>query len=177
MNDGGYLRQNIFIGRYCSIGRRVSIGAANHKLTGVTTYPLFLTGSGSPYSEREINYLGLKREREIPTIIGSDVWIGDGAVVLAGSRIGTGAVIGANSVVNRDVPPYAIVLGVPAKIVRFRFPEQIIEQLLISEWWEYSASLLCSMPTNNVFEFLEEIYSLKKSHSHISDFETYKLQD
>lgn len=145
-------------------------------MTGMTTHPLFSKGSGSPYSDKEINYLGLKSERSVSTIIENDVWVGDGAVILAGVRIGTGAVVGANSVVNRDVPPYAIVTGVLAKIVRFRFPEPIIEQLLISSWWDYPVRLLRTMPTNNVLEFIEEITSLRSSHVSIDSFETYQIQ-
>ena len=74
--------------------------------------------------------------------IGNDVWIGHGAVILPGVSIGTGAVIGANAVVTKDVPPYMIVAGVPAKILRPRFDEKTVERLLQSAWWDWSVELI-----------------------------------
>ncbi|MDD2495379.1 MAG: CatB-related O-acetyltransferase [Tissierellia bacterium] len=71
-------------------------------------------------------------------IIGNDVWIGSGAIVLRGTRIGDGAVIGANAVVTKDVPPYSIVVGIPAKIIKNRFSDKIITLLINSKWWNYS---------------------------------------
>jgi len=71
------------------------------------------------------------------TSIGHDVWIGHGAVIQAGVQIGNGAVVGSNAVVTKDVPPYAIVAGVPAKVLRFRFPQEIIEQLETLKWWDW----------------------------------------
>ena len=73
-----------------------------------------------------------------PIVIGHDVWIGAGTHVLSGVTVGTGAVIGAGSVVTRDVPPYAVAVGAPARVVRFRFDEDIIRRLLESQWWEWS---------------------------------------
>ena len=120
MNSGGYLRDRVLVGRFCSIGRRVTIGAGNHFMTGLSTSPT-LSGRHAldSYSPEELQRLSLeKTERKSPvTEVDCDVWIGDGAVVLPGLRVGTGAVVGANSVVTRDVPPYAIVGGVPARIM------------------------------------------------------------
>ena len=70
--------------------------------------------------------------------IGNDVWIGANVKIIGGRKIGTGAIIGANAVVTKDVPDYAIVAGVPAKIIRFRFPPQVIDALLESKWWEFN---------------------------------------
>lgn len=112
------------IGRYCSIGNYVVIGGGEHKTDKVSTntelYP-------------EIDCFEELTEKDL--IIKNDVWIGTNAIIKRGVTIGNGAVIGANSFVDKDVPDYAIVAGVPARIIRYRFSEDIIEELLKSEWW------------------------------------------
>lgn len=120
------------IGKFCSIARNCSIGGPAHKLDSVSTSPLFTSG-------RNIfkkNFATIKFISEKETIIENDVWIGTRAVILQGRKIGTGAVIGAGAVVTKDVPPYAIVAGNPARILRYRFEESIIHRLIESEWWE-----------------------------------------
>lgn len=155
INDGGYLRANVFVGRYCSIGRRVSLGAGTHAMSGLSTSPRVSRGTARPYSEDELLQLGIKHVSRPFTVIMNDVWIGDGSVVVPGVTVGTGAVIGANSVVVRDVAPYSIVAGSPARAIRFRFPDDIIVKLLNTEWWEHSDNVLQKCSTGNVFEFIE----------------------
>ncbi|MBC9248515.1 CatB-related O-acetyltransferase [Paracoccus sp. 11-3] len=160
MNAGGYLRGQVFIGRFSSIGRRITIGAGHHHMTGLSTSPALSRGTpGSGYTREEAEMLGVAQhtQKSLPVEIGCDVWIGDGAVIMPGVKIGHGAVIGANAVVTRDVPAYAIVAGVPAKILRYRFPEQIREALLRSEWWEYSIVQLQTLPMRNVLSCLEAL--------------------
>lgn len=110
------------IGRYCSIGNYVSIGPGEHPLTGGSTHSLFIRNAGS-------------RLTEATTTIGHDVWIGTGATILRGVTVGNGAVIGAGSVVTRDVPSYAIVVGVPAEVLRYRLSSKQAAALAESEWW------------------------------------------
>lgn len=157
-NDGGYMRDGVFIGRFCSIGRRVSIGAALHSVVGLSTSPIVKGVSCDTYTASENEYLfGIEKPtRSAITIIENDVWIGDGAVILPGIRIGSGSVIAANSVVNRDVVPYEVVGGVPIRTLRFRFPENIIENLLSTSWWNYPISYINSLPAANVLKFLDE---------------------
>ena len=93
------------------------------------------------------------------TVIGNDVWIGKRAIIKAGVKIGDGAVVGAGAVVTKDVPPYAIVAGVPAKIIKYRFDEDTIAQLLKTKWWNLSDEELEKRAGNitNVHEFLMDL--------------------
>ena len=159
MNSGGYVRPGVFVGRYCSIGRRVTLGAGMHRMTGVSTAPI-LSGGGEAYTEEQKIKAGIvpRRSTQVPhalTILESDVWVGDGAIILPGVRVGTGAVVGANSVVTRNVKPYTVVGGVPAKPLRVRFSPEIAEKLLLTQYWEYPFALLKALPCANVFEFLD----------------------
>ena len=126
---------NCEIGQFCSISDEVVIGGAEHPLSWVSTSPVFqdVRHSGPSKKFSEHKYEGIKR-----TIIGNDVWIGRRAIIKAGINIGHGAVVGNGAVVTKDVPPYAVVAGVPAKIVKYRFKEETIKDLLNSEWWNMS---------------------------------------
>lgn len=118
------------IGNFCSIARHVSVHGYGHDPGRISTHFVGRNILGRPI-EDEIVTAG-------PTRIGHDVWIGAGGHVLPGVSIGTGAIIGAGSVVARDVPPYAIAVGTPAKPTRFRFDDESIKRLLASEWWSWS---------------------------------------
>ena len=126
------------IGAFCSIASYCAIGGGSHPLDGVSTSPAFYSGihGWNIHSQRKPE----EKHREV--IIGHDVWIGEAVFINEGVKIGTGAVIGAHSVVTRDVPPYAIVAGVPAKLVRYRFDADTIEKLLNSRWWEWPVEKL-----------------------------------
>lgn len=120
------------IGAFCSIAGRVAIGGAHHPIEYVSTSPTFLSHRDSVKAKfARHDYLPVVR-----TSIGSDVWIGEGCFIKAGVRIGHGAVIGMGSVVTRDVPDYAIVAGNPARLVRMRFEQPIIDGLLKMAWWK-----------------------------------------
>ena len=170
MNDGGYIRGPTFIGRFCSIGRRVTIGAGTHSIASISSHPLFSIGSiSSIYSTQEILELNLKERRDDHVYIGSDVWIGDGVVILAGVKIGAGSVIGANSVVTKDVDPYSIVGGIPSKLIKKRFPNQITDRLLESQWWEKDLNYLKNIEYKNVNRFLEN----NKDHFETLSYDTF----
>jgi virginiamycin A acetyltransferase len=155
INSGGYLRDHVVIGRYCSIGRRVTIAAGNHPVRTLSTSPRLRGSDARPYSTEESASVYRPAAAGAITVIESDVWIGDGAVIKAGIRLGIGTVVGANAVVVRDTKPYEIVGGVAAKSLGFRFAPAVIDALLRSEWWERDLAVLDRYPAANVFEFLE----------------------
>lgn len=123
---------NCEIGQFCSISDEVVIGGAEHPIAWVSTSPVFqnVKHSGPKRKFSEFEFEGIKK-----TVIGNDVWIGRRAIIKAGVTVGDGVVIGSGSVVTKDIPPYAIVGGVPAKILKYRFGEETIKELLQSEWW------------------------------------------
>jgi len=114
----------VSIGNYCSIANNVSIGQGEHSLSDVSTSAFFYENSYEKLTERDC-------------VVGNDVWIGVDAIVLRGVNIGDGAVIGANSVVTRDVPAFAVVVGSPARVIKYRFDEGKCEKILGSKWWDF----------------------------------------
>lgn len=124
---------NCDIGKFCSIAADVNIGLGKHPLDRVSTHPAFYSISQPLALSFATSDLFKPFER---ILIGSDVWIGKGATIMDGVKIGNGAVIAAHAVVTSDVEPYAIVAGVPAKIIRYRFDEETRNAIEQSQWWE-----------------------------------------
>ena len=130
-------REKLIIGKFCSIacGTKFLFNCANHTLKSLSTYtfPLF-------YEEWELEKSNITTawDNKGDIVIGNDVWIGYEAVIMAGVHIGDGAIIAARAVVTKDVPPYTIVGGTPAKEIRKRFDAEVIQQLLLLKWWNWS---------------------------------------
>ncbi len=130
-----FIGDKLIIGKFCQIGAGVEfvMNGANHQMNAVSTYPFYIFGSWdqSVPSKEDLPFKG-------DTVVGNDVWIGQNSTILPGVHIGDGAIIGLNSVVTRDVPPYTIVAGNPAKAVRKRFDDELIDLLLKLKWWNKS---------------------------------------
>ncbi|MBK9519329.1 MAG: CatB-related O-acetyltransferase [Anaeromyxobacter sp.] len=130
---------NTTFGPFCAIGPGVISGIGRHPARGfATSHPAFF----SPSWPAERGYAVNPFEEHVPVEIGADVWIGANAFISAGVKIGHGAIVGAGAVVTRDVEPYEIVVGVPAKRLRLRFPEEDVRFLLDLRWWDWPDSRL-----------------------------------
>lgn len=146
------IRPDTCVGKYCSIACNVWIGPGNHPSTWLTTSPvIYNRGVNELYSE-ELRQKLEKENISKKCKIGNDVWIGVNAVVLQGVEVGDGAIIGANAVVTHDVPPYAIVGGTPARILKYRFDEGLRRELLEVKWWNKPLSVLKNLSFENPYK-------------------------
>lgn len=156
---GGCEIRNAKVGRYCSIGKNVTIGLYNHPIDFLTTHPICFQGGIKLIDDKYNKKLTRKsafKTTNIPVTIENDVWIGHHAIIKSGVIIHTGAIVGAGAVVTKDVPPYAIVAGNPAKIFKYRFEPEVITALLASKWWTYDlAEIEPSIGYDNVASILE----------------------
>jgi chloramphenicol O-acetyltransferase type B len=160
MREGGEILHLDSIGRYCSIGRNVVLGQPtdNHPIDWVSS-----SMSVSGDYEASCVYAS----------IGHDVWIAHNAVVMAGVKIGNGAVIGRNAVVTKDVEPYQIVVGNPGKVVRTRFSMEQIVSLMKSEWWNIDYAALQGLPFDDVDSFLQSLDAQMPA----ADYQTVEIRN
>ena len=149
MHHYEFLGDKLIIGKFCQIasGIKFIMNGANHRMNSVTTYPFNIMGNGWEKVTPKLEDLPFKGD----TIIGNDVWIGQNVTILPGVHIGDGTIIGANSVVTKDIPPYHIAGGNPCKIIRKRFNEEFIDYLEEVKWWDWeedkifkNLEILCS---------------------------------
>ncbi len=131
-----FIGDKLIIGKFCALSRGIKfiMNGANHKMSGFSTYPFEIFGK----SWKRIT----PQPRDYPfkgdTVIGNDVWLGYEAIIMPGVKIGDGAIIAAKSVVTKDIQPYTIVGGNPARVIRQRFPDKIVETLLEIAWWNWN---------------------------------------
>ena len=158
VNFGNFIRGKV--GRFCSIATNCSIGAGEHNMDCISASIVFEFNQGERFNRfhtlmNDEDYVAAMRQRRHeanishgaprlfkPTVIGNDVWIGTGAIIMQGITVGDGAVVASGAVVTKDVPPYAIVAGVPAKVIRYRFDDNTVERLAASQWWEYGPDIV-----------------------------------
>lgn len=155
-----FLGDKLIIGKFCAIAKGIEfvMNGANHRMSSVTTYPFNIMGGGWEKATPTLEELPFKGD----TIVGNDVWIGQNVTVMPGVHIGDGAIIAANSVVTKDVPPYYIAGGNPCKILRKRFEDELIKYLLRLQWWNWSPEeifknldALCSADMNRIRQLFE----------------------
>ena len=138
------------LGRYCSVARFVEIGPIEHPVDFLSTHPFQYS---KHHFANQQSWDRLERcdfDEKPGAIVGNDVWIGLNAVILRGVTVGHGAIIGAGAVVTKDVPPYAIVVGSPAKILRYRFDPKTIQRLLDVAWWDMELEALSGLPFDDI---------------------------
>lgn len=165
------------VGRYCSFGEDVQIGRQAHALNNWSSSPFF-TGQGvganstilsvNTFSKLKAAYGNGPPKK---TTIGNDVWIGHGAFIKPGIKIGDGSVIAAGSVVTKDVEPYSIMGGNPAKLIKKRFDDIIIDKLMASNWHRYPPDVLLNLNTSNLNQFILDLERNKKNlNEHVSEY-------
>ena len=140
-----FIGDKLIIGKFCAIAKGIEfvMNGANHRMCSVTTYPFNIMGHGWEKATPTLADLPLKGD----TVIGNDVWIGQNVTVMPGVHIGDGAIIAANSVVVRDVPPYHTAGGNPCNIIKKRFDGELIDYLLTLKWWD--------RPARKIFDHLD----------------------
>jgi acetyltransferase-like isoleucine patch superfamily enzyme len=151
---------NMRLGRYCSIAHGVKWMGANHPIDWATSSPVFYEHDslaiGAYRKTHGVTDAPLSYEARPPGLtIGHDVWIGEEAMIARGVTIGDGAVVGARALVLKDVPPYAIVGGQPAKVLRMRFPEKLIARFQALQWWRFGPDVLQALPVDQPERFLD----------------------
>lgn len=130
-----FIGDKLIIGKFCSIAKGIEfvMNGANHRMDCVTTYPFYIMGGDWGNAMAPV-------KEELPqkgdTVVGNDVWIGQNVTVMPGVHIGDGTIVGANSVVAKDIPPYSIAAGNPCRVIRKRFDDKLIDLLLQFKWWD-----------------------------------------
>ena len=178
-SDGCRIHNVRSIGRYCSIASNVTFQSGNHGTSLLSTSPVFtggLNGLIADYVQIDNKWQKqIRAERDASfgrgyeITVGNDVWIGTGAIILAGLCVGDGAIIGAGAVVTHDVPPYSIVAGTPARIIRYRFDEPIIQELETLRWWDYQPEIMHGLS----FVSVEKSISVLQERIYSGNYERY----
>ena len=130
-----FIGDKLNIGKFCAIAKDVKfiMNGANHQVSGFSTYPFYIFGNGWEKAAPKPEDLPFKGD----TCIGNDVWIGYNATIMPGVKIGHGAIVASQSVVTKDVPPYAVVGGNPATVIKLRFEQDVIDKLVTIAWWDW----------------------------------------
>ncbi|MBK0380670.1 hypothetical protein I5M19_15205 [Mucilaginibacter sp. SD-g] len=161
----GAVIKNTITGRFCSIGSNVQTGLGVHPSnTFVSTHPAFFSTkkqAGFTFTEKTLfpDHIFVDEDKECIVKIGNDVWIGNNVLIMDGITIGDGAIIAAGAVVTKNIPPYTIAGGIPAKILKQRFTEQQIEKLLAIKWWNWDVGKIKnkSQLFNDIQSFISSV--------------------
>lgn len=163
-----FIGDKLIIGKFCQIGRGVEfiMNGANHQMNSVSTYPFYIFNGWKQETTKkeDLPYKG-------DTVIGNDVWIGQNVTFLPGVQVGDGCIIGANAVVASDIPPYSVVVGNPAKVIRKRFDDEMIELLEKLEWWNKTPNQIQKitplLSNSDIHSVKEDIKSILDGDIHI----------
>ena len=156
INAGTTLFPATKMGKYCSIGKNCEVGAFDHPITWLSS-SAFQYNLKLHFPDYVENFEQKKLTRPSETIIGNDVWLGSLAIIKRGVSIGDGAIVAGGSVVVKDVPAYAIVGGVPAKVLKYRFDEEQIKRLIALQWWDKDVKDLKNISFDDIDKALEEL--------------------
>ncbi len=157
--QSGHVFPDTFIGRYCSIGDYALIGAPYHFTHYLSNRLDVANAKVRKHASDEV------RKRALKTSIGNDVWIGSHVLIRCGVTVQDGAVIGAGAIVVKDVPAYAIVVGVPAKVIKYRFSQDLIDSLIKLKWWELDEEILKKIPFDDVAESIKILEQIRRNES------------
>ena len=154
-----FIGDKLIIGKFCAIAKdvRFIMNGANHKINGASTYPFSIFRNGWEKVLPQPGDLPYKGD----TVIGNDVWIGYDSLIMPGIHIRDGAIIASRSVVTKDVEPYSVVGGNPAKLIKKRFPEETIERLLKLKWWDWDIEKITANLEKIVSEDIDDLFTDK----------------
>lgn len=163
----GVVSSDLMIGRFCSLGENIHIGvnAQAHPTDWVSSSPFQYDKSFKRTPVRLSYTVNMSK-----TSIGNDVWIGEGVLIMEGVRIGDGAIVAARAVVIKDVAPYSIVGGIPARVIRERFSESLTQELLDTQWWNYSLDAMADFTFDKPEEFLKQLHVSKVKESNYKSY-------
>lgn len=163
-----FIGDKLIIGKFCQIGRGVEfiMNGANHQMNSISTYPFYIFNGWKQVATKkeDLPYKG-------DTVIGNDVWIGQNVTFLPGVQVGDGCIIGANAVVASDIPPYSVVVGNPAKVIKKRFDDEMIELLEELEWWNKTPNqiqkIIPLLSNSDIHSVKEDIKNILDGDIHI----------
>lgn len=147
------------VGAFCSIGTNVSLGPSQHPSNFLSTHPFQYCPDYDVVPDEKLYKYSFE-----PVIVGNDVWIGNNVIIKDGVKIADGCIIGSNAVVTHDTEPYAIMGGVPARVIRYRFPTKTIQELLKLKWWDLPDDEIAKLPFDDIDQCIKKLKIIRKKY-------------